>query len=249
MNGLLTLMVQETGSTTADLIYDVIAGRWSGLVLIGMVIFSLFCQINVKSTFSKYNRVRTVNGATAAQVARQILDMNGLYNVQIMRVAGNLTDHYDPRSNVVALSDSVFGSPTVGAIGVAAHECGHAIQYAKGYTPIKIRQAIYPVVSFCSNAWFWVLAIGFALEMMFFVEIGIVFYMVVTIFQLVTLPVEFDASGRAVRTLRDNMILTGEELSGAKKTLTAAALTYVASFLTSLLQLLRLILRANRRRN
>ena len=243
------LMASEQSERIMNLIYDVFAGRWSGLVLIGMVVFSLICQIRVKSTFSKYNLVRTVSGTTADMVARQILDMNGLYNVQIMRVAGNLTDHFDPRTNTVALSDSTFGNATVGAIGVAAHECGHAIQYARGYTPIKIRQTLYPVVSFCSGAWFWILAIGFFLEWLFVIEVGIAFYTIVVIFQLVTLPVEFDASNRAIKTLGDNMILTGEELAGAKKTLGAAAMTYVASFLTSFVQLLRLVLRASSRRH
>jgi len=242
------LMDTEQSARIMDMLYDVFAGRWSGFLLWGMIIFSLICQIRVKSTFSKYNSVRTVSGATAAEVARQILDMNGLYNVQIMRVAGNLTDHYDPKTNVVALSDSTFNNPTVGAVGVAAHECGHAIQHAAGYTPIKIRTALYPAVSFCSSAWFWVLAIGFFLEWAIAVEVGIVFYIIVVIFQLVTLPVEFDASNRAIQTLRDYNIMTGEELAGAKKTLGAAAMTYVASFLTSLVQLLRLILSARGRR-
>lgn len=230
-------------------LYDVFAGRFSGLVLWGMIIFSLICQVKVKSTFSKYNRIRTVSGATADTVARQILDMNGLYNVQIMHVPGQLTDHFDPRSNIVALSDSTYGNATVGAIGVAAHECGHAIQYANNYTPIKLRQTIYPLVNFCSGAWFWVLTIGFFLEMMFVIEVGIAFYMIVVAFQLITLPVEFNASNRAIKTLDENMILTGEELTGAKKTLSAAAMTYVASFLTSLVQLLRLVLRFIGRRD
>ena len=242
------IIAAEEASSFYNTMYDIFAGRFAGLVLIGMVIFSFICQINVKSTFSKYNNVRTISGTTADVVARQILDMNGLYNVQIMRVAGNLTDHYDPRSNVVALSDSTYGNATVGAIGVAAHECGHAIQYAKGYTPIKIRQAIYPVVNFCSNMWFWVLMIGFFLEWVAAIEVGIAFYSIVVIFQLITLPVEFDASNRAIKTLGDNMILTGEELAGAKKTLGAAAMTYVASFLTSFVQLLRLVLRYMGRR-
>ena len=242
------LMAAEQSASFYDIVYEIFAGRFAGLVLIGMVIFSLICQVRVKTTFGKYNMVRTISGVTADMVARQILDMNGLYNVQIMHVAGNLTDHYDPRTNVVALSDSTYGNATVGAIGVAAHECGHAIQYARGYTPIKIRQAIYPAVSFCSSAWFWVLAIGFFLEWLIAIEVGIAFYTVVVIFQLITLPVEFDASNRAIRTLGDNMILTGDELSGAKKTLRAAAMTYVASFLTSFVQLLRLVLRASGRR-
>ena len=231
------LMAAEQSASFYDIVYEIFAGRFAGLVLIGMVIFSLICQVRVKTTFGKYNMVRTISGVTADMVARQILDMNGLYNVQIMHVAGNLTDHYDPRTNVVALSDSTYGNATVGAIGVAAHECGHAIQYAR-----------YPAVSFCSSAWFWVLAIGFFLEWLIAIEVGIAFYTVVVIFQLITLPVEFDASNRAIRTLGDNMILTGDELSGAKKTLRAAAMTYVASFLTSFVQLLRLVLRASGRR-
>ena len=238
----------ENSDEFYDLMYEIFAGRFAGIVLIGMVIISLICQIRVKTTFSKYNQVRTVNGITADMVARQILDMNGLYNIQIVRVSGSLTDHYDPRSNTVALSDTTYGNATVGAIGVAAHECGHAVQHAKGYGPIRLRQALYPVVNFCSKAWIWILLIGFWLEWFLAVEVAIVFYCVVVFFQLVTLPVEFDASNRAINTLRDNMILTGEELSGAKKTLSAAAMTYVASFLTSVVQLLRLVFRAMGRR-
>lgn len=242
------LIAAEETVTFYDVVYEIFAGRFAGLVLLGMIILSFYCQIKVKTTFSKYNRVRTISGTTAGTVARQILDMNGLYNVQIMRVSGELTDHYDPRTNTVALSDSTYDNATVGAIGVAAHECGHAIQYANGYTPIKIRQALYPVVSFCSGAWIWILMIGLFLEWLFAVEIAIAFYTVVVIFQLVTLPVELDASNRAISTLRDNMILTGDELVGAKKTLKAAAMTYIASFLTSLVQLLRLLLRFSGRR-
>ena len=143
-----------------DMMYEIFAGKFAGIVLLGMVVISLVCQIRVKTTFSKYNKVRTVNGMTADMVARQILDMNGLYNIQIVRVSGNLTEHYDPRSCTVALSDSTYGNATVGAIGVAAHECGHAIQHNKNYAPIKLRQALYPVVSFCSNTWIWILLIG-----------------------------------------------------------------------------------------
>lgn len=241
-------MAAEQQVSFYEMMYDIFAGKFAGFVLIGMFIFALICQIKVKSTFSKYNKVRTVSGATADTVARQILDMNGLYNVQIIRVAGNLTDHYDHRTNTIALSDSTFGQPTVGAIGVAAHECGHAIQYAKGYAPIRARQAIYPVVSFCSGAWLWVLMIGFFFEWMSLIGIGIVFYSFVLLFQLITLPVEFDASRRAISTLSENMILTKEETVGARKTLSAAAMTYVASFLTSFVQLLRFIFMALGRR-
>lgn len=243
-----TLLETEQSVQFWDTMYDLFAGRWAGLVLIGMLAFSFICQIKVKTTFSKYNQVRTVSGVTAAEVARQILDMNGLYHVQIMRVPGSLTDHFDPRQNIVALSDSTFNNPTVGAIGVAAHECGHAIQHATGYTPIKIRQAIYPAVNFCSGTWVWVLVIGSLLEMLSLIYVAIAFYMIVVIFQLVTLPVEFNASNRAIKTLGSNMMLTADELKGAKKTLSAAAMTYVASFLVSFLQLLRLLLSTRGRR-
>ncbi len=242
------LMETEHSAQFWDTMYDIFAGKWAGIAIIAMFLFSLICQIKVKTTFSKYNKVYTTNRATAAQVARQILDMNGLFHVQIMRVAGNLTDHYDPRTNIVALSESTFDNPTVGAIGVAAHECGHAIQHATGYTPIKIRQAIYPAVSFCSSLWIWVLVIGSVLEMLSLIYVAIAFYLIVVIFQLVTLPVEFNASNRAINTLGSNMILTTDELKGAKKTLSAAAMTYVASFLMSFLQLLRLLLSARGRR-
>lgn len=232
-----------------DLMFDVFAGRFSGLVLIGMLLFSVFCQIKVKSTFSKYNLVTPANRMRAHEAARMILDDNGLYDVAVMHVPGNLTDHYDPRTNTVCLSDSTYNINSIGAIGVAAHECGHAIQYARNYTPIKIRQTIYPAVSFCSTAWFWVLALGFFLEWAVAIEAGIAFYSFVVLFQLVTLPVEFNASRRAIDTIYANNILTGSELDGARKVLSAAAMTYVASFLTSLLQLLRLILNFSRRRS
>ena len=216
------------------------------LFVLPPALLAMLAQSMLKSRYAA--ACRAPASITGAAAARALLDSAGCQHVRIERIAGTLTDHYDPRSNIVALSDSTYGNATVGAIGVAAHECGHAIQYARGYTPIKIRQSLYPVVNFCSGAWFWVLAIGFFLEWAFVIEVGIAFYTIVVIFQLVTLPVEFDASNRAIKTLGDNMILTGEELAGAKKTLGAAAMTYVASFLTSFVQLLRLVLRASSRR-
>ena len=230
-----------------DLLYELFAGRYEFIVLIGVVVFSLLCSVGVKTTFAKYNRVRTQSGETAAEIARKILDMNGLYNVQVVHIAGNLTDHYDPRTNTVALSDTVYSNATVGAVGVAAHECGHAVQHARGYIPIKIRQAVFPVVNICSMLWVYVLLAGFLFQWLGLVQVGILVYAAVVFFQLVTLPVEFNASGRALRTLKDNAILTGSELSGAGKTLTAAAMTYIASFLSSLVQLLRLLMSSRRR--
>ena len=216
------------------------------LLLIAAFIFSIFTSVNVKSTFRKYNRMPSSRGVSAATIARQILDSNGLYNVQVTRVSGELTDHYDPRTNIVALSAPVYDSISVGAIGVAAHEVGHAIQYAKNYTPIKIRMAILPVAQFGSSAWilFFILGIVFNISLLRGVGIGL--FAAIVLFQLITLPVEFNASRRALATIKDQGILFAEEYKGAKKTLTAAAMTYVASLAVALLQLLRLIASSRR---
>ncbi len=216
------------------------------LLLIAAFIFSIFTSVNVKNTFRKYNRMPSSRGVSAATIARQILDSNGLYNVQVTRVSGELTDHYDPRTNTVALSAPVYDSFSVGAIGVAAHEVGHAIQYAKNYTPIKIRMAILPVAQFGSSAWilFFILGIVFNISLLRGVGIGL--FAAIVLFQLITLPVELNASSRALATIKDQGILFAEEYKGAKKTLTAAAMTYVASLAVALLQLLRLIASSRR---
>lgn len=218
------------------------------ILLFAAIIYSMIASASVKSTFAKYNKMYASSKMPACDVARQILEMNGIYDIQIVRVAGNLTDHYDPRKKIIALSDTVYGSSAVGAIGVAAHECGHAIQYAKSYGPIKARNTLAPVVNICSKAWVWVFMIGCALGSLFMAEIGIVFFSVVVLFQLITLPVEFDASNRAIKTLVDTGILYGEEVKGARKVLKAAAMTYVSALLVSLLQLLRLISSTRSRR-
>lgn len=221
------------------------------LVTIGLlaaVIYASIASIQVKTTFNKYNKINVSSRVAACDVARQILDANGLYDIQIVRVSGSLTDYYDPKKNIIALSEAVYGSSSVGAIGVAAHECGHAVQYAKGYAPIKLRATFVPVVNICSKAWVWVFMIGCALGNLFMAEVGIVFFAVVVLFQLLTLPVEFNASSRAVITLDEMGILYGEEIKGAKKVLKAAAMTYVSSLLVSLMQLLRLISSTRRRR-
>ena len=212
------------------------------LLLIAAFIFSIFTSINVKSTFRKYNKMPSSRGMSAATIARQILDSNGLYNVQITRVSGELTDHYDPRTNTVALSAPVYDSISVGAIGVAAHEVGHAIQYAENYTPIKIRMAILPVAQFGSSAWILFFILGIVFNMPLLRGVGIGLFAAIVLFQLITLPVEFNASYRALATI----ILFGGEYTGAKKTLTAAAMTYVASLAVALLQLLRLIASSRR---
>ena len=218
------------------------------IIIIPAIIFALIAQINVTSTFQKYSKVRNARGFTGRDVARQILDNNGLYNVRIEQVSGNLSDHYDPRNNVVRLSDSVYNSSSVAAIGVAAHEVGHAIQHSQGYTPIKIRSAIIPVSQIGSSLAVPLVILGLILSIQPFITFGILLFTTVVFFQAITLPVEFNASRRALATLRDNFILDGEELSQSKKVLTAAALTYVALLFSSLMSLLRLILLSGRRK-
>lgn len=220
----------------------------SMIYLLPAIILSLIAQAMVSSAFNKYSKVRNVRGLTGADAAREILDRNGLFNVRIERVSGKLTDHYDPRANVIRLSDSVYGSDSVAAVGVAAHEAGHAVQYAVGYGPIKVRNAIIPVTQFGSNISIPLVFLGLFFSWDFLITTGIVLFCAVVFFQAVTLPVEFNASGRAIRTLRDENILADNELKGAKKVLTAAALTYVAAMITAIMNLLRLIALSNRRR-
>lgn len=211
------------------------------------IFIAMWAQVNVNSTFNKYKSVRNSRGYTAHDVARRILDMNGLYNVRIERTQGHLSDHFDPRSNVVRLSDSTYDSSSVAAIGVAAHEVGHAVQHATAYVPIKVRNAIVPVVQISSYAAFPLAILGIIFANKFMVIAGIVLFTTVVLFQLITLPVEFNASRRAVKTLEKNYILEGSELSGAKKVLSAAAMTYVASAAVAIGNLLRLLVLAGGR--
>ena len=211
------------------------------ILVIPAMIISLIAQIQVKSTFARYNRVPNRKGYTAAMLARQILDENGLQHIRIERVAGELTDHYSPKEDVIRLSDSTYNSTSVGALGVAAHEVGHAIQYGVGYFPIKVRNAFIPITQIGSSI-AWPLAIlGIILGFPLLTEVGILLFCAVVLFQLLTLPVEFNASSRAMQTLESRYILSGEELTKARKVLTAAALTYVAALLNSILQLIRLL--------
>lgn len=217
------------------------------LVVLPAIIFALVAQLMVKSTFSKYSNVKNQYGYTAKNIARRILDDNGLYNVNIEHINGNLTDHYDPSANVIRLSDTVYNSTSVAAIGVAAHEVGHAIQHAQGYAPIKIRQAIIPITQIGSRLAVPLVLIGLVFSAFeWLIPVGIFLYTGVVLFQAVTLPVEFNASSRALRTLDENNILQLDEVKMSKKVLTAAAMTYVAAMFSSLMSLLRLILLANR---
>lgn len=216
-------------------------------LVVPAIIIAIWSQIKVKTTFSKYSAYRTdISGADAA---RKVLEASGVTGVKIERVSGNLTDHYDPRTNVIRLSDSVYSSYNVSAVGVAAHEAGHAVQYAKGYMPIKIRSVILPVCNLGSQLSLPLLIIGLIFNLYFLVKLGVIFFCGALIFQLATLPVEFNASKRAISTVRDNGILIGEnDVKYVKRVLSAAAMTYVAAILVSLTQLIRLIAITNRRK-
>lgn len=212
------------------------------------MIIALWAQIKVKSTFSRYSEVYSAGGVTAYDAARRILDANGLTNVKVEHISGSLTDHYDPKDRVIRLSDSVYGSMSVASIGVAAHEAGHAIQHAKSYMPLSLRNTVYPVVNLSSQAAVPLIFLGFILNSLNLVYVGIILFSAVVLFQLITLPVEFNASGRALKILGEYGILSQNELGGAKKVLSAAAMTYVASALVAAAQLLRFVLMARRRK-
>lgn len=221
-------------------------------ILFPAIVLGLYAQFKVKSTYSKYSKVNNSRGWTAAQVARKILDDNGLYNVQIVHIRGSLTDNFNPKTMTVSLSDTVYSSSSVAAIGVAAHECGHAVQHAEQYLPIKIRSALVPVTNFGSSIGFIVLAAGLIFSNYSIAMFGVLLYSLMAVFQLVTLPVEYNASSRALKTLEQSLILDDEEVGMAKKVLSAAALTYVAALVSTLATILRLLLIVNsstRRRN
>lgn len=212
------------------------------LVLIGVII-SLWASAKVKTTYAKYSRVRSMSGMTGAQAAERILHSAGIYDVRIEHVAGNLTDHYDPRSRVLRLSDAVYGSASVAAIGVAAHECGHAVQDQKDYAPLRIRNSLVPVANFGTMAAWPIIVIGLIFgSSSFLINLGILLFSLGVLFQLVTLPVEFDASKRAVQMLGNQGILYGDEVAQTRKVLNAAAMTYVAAAAASILSLLRLLI-------
>ena len=212
------------------------------MLIVISALISLFAQFLVNSRFSKYSRVRSRSGMTGAQAAERILQSQGIYDVAIQRVSGKLTDHYDPRNKTLNLSDAVYASTSVAAVGVAAHECGHAIQHARGYAPLSFRSALVPVANIGSQlSWlFIILGIIFGGSHTL-IMIGILMFSAAVLFQLVTLPVEFNASGRALKLLSETGILQKDEVSDTRKVLSAAALTYVAAATTAVLQLLRLL--------
>lgn len=217
------------------------------LVLIGAV-FSLIASAKVNTTFNKYKRVRSATGLTGAEAAEKILNNNGIYDVAIEHVSGNLTDHYDPRSRVLRLSDATYGSNSVAAIGVAAHECGHALQHKEEYVPLKVRSAIVPAANIGSRLGIPIVLLGILLGQNYLlIQIGIWVFSLAVLFQIVTLPVEFNASSRALVMLENYGILGQDELSKTRKVLSAAAMTYVAAAAASILQLLRLVLLFGRR--
>jgi Zn-dependent membrane protease YugP len=224
------------------------------ILLFATIFFSVWASIKVNTTFKKYSSVRPASGITGAEAARRVLDANGLYNVRIERVRGNLTDHFDPRSNVIRLSDSVYASSSASAIGVAAHEAGHAVQYANGYIPLKLRNVIIPVTNIGSRLALPLILLGLIFsgagtQFIFLAYLGVGCFALSTLFQLLTLPTEFDASRRALNSIKQTGLLRGEEVTYAGKVLSAAALTYVAALAASLLQLLRLLAIVNSRRD
>ena len=212
------------------------------MLIVISALISLFAQFLVNSRFSKYSRVRSRSGMTGAQAAERILQSQGIYDVAIQRVSGKLTDHYDPRNKTLNLSDAVYASTSVAAVGVAAHECGHEIQHARGYAPLSFRSALVPVANIGSQlSWLFIILGIFFGGSHTLIMIGILMFSAAVLFQLVTLPVEFNASGRALKLLSETGILQKDEVSDTRKVLSAAALTYVAAAATAVLQLLRLL--------
>ena len=218
------------------------------LIVLPAIILAFYAQIKVKSAYAAGDKIRTSYGMTGYEAARRILDANGLRHIRIEQIPGELTDHYDPRADVIRLSAKVYHSNTASAVGVAAHEAGHAVQYARNYAPIKLRAAIIPVCHFGSMMAMPLFIIGLFLVIEPLMWLGIIAYSLTALFQLVTLPVEFNASRRAMTILSDSGQFSDEQLRASRKVLSAAALTYVAAMASSLLSLLRLVLIANRNR-
>lgn len=221
----------------------------TGYIMIPVFIFALICQIKVKSSFNKYSKMISSRGLTGADAAYKLLMLNGITDVKIKQIGGTLTDYYDPKKKEICLSQDVFASRSVAAIGVACHEAGHACQHAYGYAPLKIRNAVIPITRVGSNLGVPLALIGMIIYSDALIYAGLILYSAVALFQLITLPVEFNASRRALQTIETNAFLEGEEYKGAKKVLTAAALTYVAALASALATLLRLFLIAGRGNN
>lgn len=230
---------------------DFLANNIYFLLLIPVLLFSAWAQFQVSGSFSRYSQTTNRRHLTGAQAAEAVLRAHGVYDVAIRSVRGNLTDHYDPRDNTIYLSESVYNAATIAAVGVAAHEAGHAVQYAVGYGPIRLRAAIIPATQFGSRFSFILLMLGLLFYWQPIFLAGVLLFSLTTVFQLVTLPVEFNASNRAIQTIESRLLLDEDEIGGAKKVLRAAAMTYVAALLMSVLQLMRYLLiflgRNNRR--
>ena len=218
----------------------------TGVIMIPVLLFSIYCQIKVKRAFRRYSSVHALCGMTGAQAAARLLQLNGITDVQIRQIGGTLTDYYDPKNKEICLSGDVYNATSVAAIGVACHETGHACQHAQGYAPLKIRNAAIPATRIGSSLGIPLVLLGVVFTWRPLILVGIVLYALVALFQLLTLPVEFNASHRALLTIESNQFLTEQEYRGAKKVLTAAALTYVAALASALATLLRLLLLAGR---
>lgn len=218
----------------------------TGVIMIPVLLFSFYCQIKVKRAFRRYSSVHAMCGMTGAQAAARLLQLNGITDVQIRQIGGTLTDYYDPKNKEICLSGDVYNATSVAAIGVACHEAGHACQHAQGYAPLKIRNAAIPATRTGSSLGIPLVLLGVVFTWRPLIMVGIVLYALVALFQLLTLPVEFNASRRALQTIESNQFLTEQEYRGAKKVLTAAALTYVAALASALATLLRLLLLAGR---
>ena len=218
----------------------------TGVIMIPVLLFSFYCQIKVKRAFRRYSSVHAMCGMTGAQAAARLLQLNGITDLQIRQIGGTLTDYYDPKNKEICLSGDVYNATSVAAIGVACHEAGHACQHAQGYAPLKIRNAAIPATRIGSSLGIPLVLLGMVFTWRPLIMVGIVLYALVALFQLLTLPVEFNASRRALQTIESNQFLTEQEYRGAKKVLTAAALTYVAALASALATLLRLLLLAGR---
>lgn len=226
--------------------WDMYVYYLTGFIMIPVIIFSFICQIKVNSNYKKFSKIANARGMTGADAAYNLLRLNGITDVRIRQIKGNLTDHYNPATKEICLSEGVFGSRSIAAVGIACHEAGHACQHAVGYFPLKIRNAAIPATKFGSSLGIPLALFGIIFNFEPLIYIGIILYSLVALFQLITLPVEFNASKRALQTISANGFLVGDEYSGAKKVLTAAALTYVAALASSLATLLRLLLVARR---
>ncbi len=228
--------------------YSYMAYYMTGFIMIPVFIFSLICQMKVKSTYRKYSAVRNINGLTGAMAATRLLQSQGITDVKIRRISGELTDNYNPKTKVISLSEGVYDSPSIAAVGVACHEAGHACQYAQNYFPIKLRNLVIPMTRFGSYLGIPLVLLGLVFTFEPLIYVGIVLYAIVVVFQLVTLPVEFNASSRALTIIKQSGFLQEHEYKGARKVLTSAAMTYVAALVSALTTLFRLLLMVNRRR-